>query len=308
MRTIKWLGMAVAASLLVANVGCTGDVQLKAEVKTPEPPKPPPPPPDADGDGVVDDGTDKCVAEKEEPRQLQRTAASRTIGSGRHRGQHGQVPTDPETKSNYQTRTGVWRAEGPPREQRVRITDKILFAFGKADIDKQSDDLIKNIAQVIKDNPQVEFVEVAGHADKVGNDAGNVQLTKKRAEAVVVALAALGVDKNRLRGAGYGRYCPIDAGDTEEAREKNRRVEFKVMKMGGKETGIALGCEEAAKKGIKPAGVPATAPSGADRREACGREARREGCAPARGRSLPRRRRSSATGVVGRECPPSPPR
>ncbi|MCC6559424.1 MAG: OmpA family protein [Polyangiaceae bacterium] len=260
--------MAVAASILVANVGCTGDVQLKAEVKQPEPPKPPPPapPPDADGDGVVDDGTDKCVGEKEDglAPDAKDGCKSNDPDQDGIAGDTDKCPSEAETKNNYQDEDGC---PDVPRvlvvNNEVKINDKILFAFGKADIDKQSDDLIKNIAQVIKDNPQIEFLEVAGHADKVGNDAGNVQLTKNRANAVVAALAALGVDKNRMRGAGYGRYCPVDPGDSEEAREKNRRVEFKIMKAGGKETGVPLGCEEAAKKGIKPAGVPATAPSGA---------------------------------------------
>jgi hypothetical protein len=64
-----------------------------------------------------------------------------------------------------------------------------------------------------------------------------------------------------MRPVGYGRYCPVDEGDSEEAREKNRRVEFKILKMDGKETGVATGCEAAAAKGIKPQPVPATAPT-----------------------------------------------
>jgi len=267
MRTINWLGMAVAASLLIVNVGCSGEVQMQAQVKPPPPPPaPPPPPPDTDADGVIEDGTDKCIGEKEDnlpPDAKDGCKSSDPDGDG-IAGDADKCPTEPETKNNYQDEDGC---PDVPKvlivNNEVKINDKILFAFGKAEIDTASEDLIKNIAQVVKDNPQVEFVEVAGHADKVGNDAGNVMLTKKRAEAVVLALAALGVDKSRMRPAGYGRYCPVDDGDTEEAREKNRRVEFKIMKMGGKETGTPLGCDEAAAKGIKPAGVPATAPSGA---------------------------------------------
>jgi len=62
----------------------------------------------------------------------------------------------------------------------------------------------------------------------------------------------LGVDKKRMRPQGYGRYCPIDPGDSDEAREKNRRVEFKILRMSGKDTSVPVGCAAATAKGIKP--------------------------------------------------------
>jgi outer membrane protein OmpA-like peptidoglycan-associated protein len=263
--------MAFAASLL-ANVGCTGGAQLKADVKTPEPVQEPAPPADADGDGILDDGTDKCVAEKEDglPPDAKDGCVSTDPDADGILGAADKCPKEPETVNGFADEDGC--PDVKPKVMivgnEVKITEKIMFAFGKADIDKASDELIKNIAQVIKENPQIEFLEVAGHADKVGNDYVNVQLTKNRAGAVVKALETLGVEKIRMRAAGYGRYCPIDPGDTEEAKEKNRRVEFKIMRMKGKDTGIELGCAEAAAKGIKPAGVPATAPGGASAKPA----------------------------------------
>lgn len=286
MRIKGWLGVAFAACLLAGNVGCSGEVNLNAGAKTPETPKPQPPPPpaDADGDGVVDDGTDKCVGEKEDnlaPDPKDGCKSADPDGDG-ILADADKCPTEAESKNSFQDEDGC--PDVMPKvaivKNEVRINDKILFAFAKAEIDKSSEDLIKNIAQVIKENPQVEFVEVAGHADKVGDDVGNVTLTKRRAEAVVKALVALGVDKNRLRGAGYGRYCPVDPGDTDEAKEKNRRVEFKIMRMNGKDTGVELGCAEAAAKGIKPAGVPATAPR-AKAAEAAGADAKPADTKPA---------------------------
>jgi outer membrane protein OmpA-like peptidoglycan-associated protein len=279
MRTKGWLGVAFAACLLAGNVGCSGEVQLNAGIKQPEPVKPPPPPPpaDADGDGVLDDGTDKCVGEKEDnltPDPKDGCKSSDPDGDG-ILADADKCPAEAENKNSFQDEDGC--PDVIPKvaivKDEVKITDKILFAFARAEIDKSSEELIKTIAQVIKDNPQVEFVEVAGHADKVGDDVGNVTLTKRRAEAVVKALVALGVDRNRVRAAGYGRYCPIDAGDTDEAREKNRRVEFKIMRMNGKDTGVPLGCAEAVAKGIKPAGVPATA-AAADKKQGVATEAK----------------------------------
>jgi len=171
-------------------------------------------------------------------------------------------PSDPETKNGFKDDDGC--PDEPPRvivtKTEVKITEKILFASGKSDIDPKSEGLLKDIAAVLKEHPEVDFIEVAGHADKVGTDPLNVKLTKKRAEAVVQALVKLGTDTRRMRAEGYGRYCPLAEGDGEEAREKNRRVEFRILRLEGKDTGIALGCEEASKKGIKPAAIPATAP------------------------------------------------
>ncbi len=273
MRSI-WICAALPLCMLLTNAGCgSGDVQLSAKVETPKPP-PPPPPADADGDGVLDDGTDKCVGEKEDnlpPDPKDGCKSADADGDGIV-GEADKCPTEPETKNEFQDDDGC--PDTLPKVRltatEVKITDKILFAVGKATIEKASDELLDSIAKVVKENPQVEFLEVAGHADKDGPDASNVVLTNNRAKAVLEALAKRGVDKKRMRAAGYGPYCPVDPGDSAEAKEKNRRVEFKVMKLDGKETGVPLGCEGATAKGIKPAGVPATAPTKEQNKAAAG--------------------------------------
>jgi len=159
----------------------------------------------------------------------------------------------------------------PDKKPRVQVTakavvinEKIQFEFGRAEVNKASFDLLDEVAKVVNDNPQIEFLEVAGHADSVGGDATNLLLTKGRSNAVMQYLIAKKVMRSRMRAAGYGEHCPIDAADTDAAREKNRRVEFAIMRIDGKDTGAKLGCAEAEKKGIKPKGVPATAPKKAD--------------------------------------------
>ena len=94
----------------------------------------------------------------------------------------------------------------------------------------------------------------------MGTDALNVLLTKQRAQAVLDALVKRKVDKRRMHAQGYGEFCAVDRGESEAAREKNRRVEFKIMRIDGVETGVALGCEESVKHGIKTVTVPKTAP------------------------------------------------
>lgn len=269
----------------------------------PPPPKPPPvaeapkPPVDADGDGIPDDGTDKCLAEKEDglppdPKDgckstdpdgdgfigdADRCPNEKEDGLGPDPkdgcvsadpdgdgiiGATDKCPSKPETKNGYQDADGC--PDTVPRVSvtatEVKINEKILFAFGKATIEPASKGLLDEIAFVVNDNPQIEYLEIAGHADKVGSDPVNAQLTKRRAQAVIDALIKRSVDRRRMHAQGYGRYCPLDKADTDAAREKNRRVEFKIMRIDGVETGVALGCDDAVAHGIKPATVAKTAP------------------------------------------------
>ena len=287
----------LAAPLAGLTLGCEPPPPL-----TPPPAaEPPKPPADADGDGIPDDGTDKCLLEKEDglppdphdgckstdpdgdgivgdadrcpnekedglpPDPKDGCKSPDPDGDG-ILGDADKCPSEPETKNGFEDEDGC--PDKAPRvlvtATEVKINEKILFAFGKATIEPASQNLLDEIAFVINDHPQIEYLEVAGHADKVGTDALNAQLTKRRAQAVLDALAKRSVDKRRMHAQGYGSHCQIDPGESEPAREKNRRVEFKIMRIDGVETGVALGCEEAGKHGIKPLGVAKTAPRRAD--------------------------------------------
>ena len=99
-------------------------------------------------------------------------------------------------------------------------------------------------------------MEVAGHADERASDAYNLRLTQDRVNSVMAALVQRGVNRSRLRAKGYGEFCPEDPGHNEAAWEKNRRVEFKIVKTKDGPTGVELGCDAAVGKGVRPDPVP----------------------------------------------------
>jgi len=73
-------------------------------------------------------------------------------------------------------------------------------------------------------------VEVQGHTDNQGAYYYNVKLSRDRAKAVKEALVKRKVDAKRLTSKGYGPSKPIADNKTKEGRQKNRRVQFKILK------------------------------------------------------------------------------
>lgn len=72
--------------------------------------------------------------------------------------------------------------------------------------------------------------EIAAHTDGVGSDAYNTLLSQQRAEAVREYLIGKGVDQSRLTAVGYGESEPLTGDDTDEGRNRNRRIEFRVSR------------------------------------------------------------------------------
>ena len=128
----------------------------------------------------------------------------------------------------------VAAAEPPPRvelrDNKIEFKEKIQFEVNKAIIKPESDSLLHDIAEVIKKNPQVKKLSIEGHASAEGDAKRNKKLSDDRAKAVVDHLIKKeGVDASRMVGKGWGIEKPIAPNDTEENREKNRRVEFLVV-------------------------------------------------------------------------------
>ncbi|NVB39706.1 OmpA family protein [Pseudenhygromyxa sp. WMMC2535] len=135
-------------------------------------------------------------------------------------------------------------AEAPKEEPRVEVTDdkivireKVQFDYNKATIRSESDDLLAEVASVMNQNPRIKKIRVEGHASSEGDYKHNVDLSKRRAKAVLDHLVKRGkVDKGRLESEGYGPDRPIADNDTESGREANRRVEFTILEQEFTET------------------------------------------------------------------------
>lgn len=102
----------------------------------------------------------------------------------------------------------------------------ITFDVNKADLRPDSYGTLKEIASVLKENPAVN-VKIIGHTDSDGDDALNLDLSKRRAESVRNQLSSkFGIDASRMQTEGAGETKPVAPNDTPAGKAMNRRVEF----------------------------------------------------------------------------------
>ena len=102
----------------------------------------------------------------------------------------------------------------------------IYFDTGKADVKPESDAALKEIAKLLQEDAGLKLL-VVGHTDSVGSLAANMDLSKRRADAVVQSLTGkFCLASARLLAQGAGPLSPVDTNKTEEGRAKNRRVEL----------------------------------------------------------------------------------
>ncbi|MBN1116279.1 MAG: OmpA family protein [Bacteroidales bacterium] len=106
------------------------------------------------------------------------------------------------------------------------ISYGIYFDSGKDEVKPESYGSIKEIANVLKENPGLK-IEITGHTDSDGNDAANLDLSKRRADSVKNYLVSqFQIDASRMQTDGKGETIPIENNATPQGKAKNRRVEF----------------------------------------------------------------------------------
>lgn len=110
--------------------------------------------------------------------------------------------------------------------QRTSIAG-VRFDPDSARLTAEGRSTLDGIAATLKEQSGFQ-VELAGHTDSVGSDAYNTLLSQQRAEAVRAYLIEKGADESRLTAVGYGESEPVASNDTEEGRNNNRRLEFRI--------------------------------------------------------------------------------
>ena len=107
--------------------------------------------------------------------------------------------------------------------------DRLIFETGKSSLKSESAEQLKNIAEILKANANVN-VKVGGYTDNTGDANANLKLSSDRASAVKSELIKLGISDARVESEGYGIDHPIATNDTEEGRAANRRTSVRVTK------------------------------------------------------------------------------
>jgi outer membrane protein OmpA-like peptidoglycan-associated protein len=172
--------------------------------------------------------------------------------------------SDPEAAESQQTvvhtqrtdhtvRTQVIREPAPPREVfvepspellalidqtipstkvEVQMLAPVLFHFDSDRLQPIGVAMLHEVAHELASRPEVEVVEIIGAADTRGDAAYNVELSDRRARRVYDWLVEHGVAAERLQVAAQGASNPVEAGQQEAQHEQNRRVVFRVLRVG----------------------------------------------------------------------------
>lgn len=118
----------------------------------------------------------------------------------------------------------------PIQKNQTIILNNVFFDFRLSELRPESFAELNRLAEFLAAKPNVT-IELAGHSDKVGSNAANMEISRNRVQAVKTYLESRGVAANRMKVVAYGATKPLDTNDTEEGRRRNRRVEFKIITM-----------------------------------------------------------------------------
>ncbi len=205
----------------------------------PRPPRPPQPPQplDSDGDGIVDN-LDRCPQTMEDLDGVKDDDGCPDLDDDKE--QIVDVVHDPNKPLTL--------------EQVITLPAPIEFYFDTAIMRPGAEVYLKQVLEVLKKHPEVLKMEIQGHTSDEGGHDYNMRLSNDRAKAVLKWLVDNGIDASRLVPRGYGLTVPLVANDSEPNRQRNRRVQFRLL-----ETAPGL------PKVIEQTVPPATTPPGAQR-------------------------------------------
>jgi OmpA-OmpF porin, OOP family len=112
--------------------------------------------------------------------------------------------------------------------QVVRLNN-VFFDFDKWDLRGESFIELDRVVKLLNDNPAI-VIEMSAHTDSRGSDDYNFKLSDNRARSVMNYIVLKGIDPSRISSHGYGETQPVATNETDDGRQLNRRVEFKIIK------------------------------------------------------------------------------
>ena len=116
------------------------------------------------------------------------------------------------------------------KPNKLIVLHNIYFEFDKADLHPRSERELQQLVAIMNNDPMME-IEIIGHTDDMGSDAYNMQLSRMRAYSVKKYLVENNIAESRLLISGKGDTEPLATNATEGGRQKNRRIEFRILKM-----------------------------------------------------------------------------
>jgi phosphate transport system substrate-binding protein len=157
----------------------------------------------------------------EEGAEVPHSATDQQIETARddHAGSEHLRETDADPSARRQF------ADVAAQAERLSITYR--FALGSEELDTKARQDIQRLARYLQKNPTPPQVLLAGFTDDIGSASANLELARKRADAVRRELVALGAQRyaRDVQVDGFGKVLPVACNDTELGRQKNRRVE-----------------------------------------------------------------------------------
>jgi len=187
---------------------------------------------DDDADGLRDDG-DRCPRQSEDRDGFEDADGCPELdndGDGQADGSDA-CSMDPEDRDGFEDGDGCPEPGPKPvtisiEEGRILVSERIYFEDDRDVLRAVSFPSLDRIAEAIESLPQGRVVRVEGHTDDSGNAAYDLDISYRRARAVVEYLKGRGVPAERLKYRGYGATRPVAKGATPDVRALNRRVEL----------------------------------------------------------------------------------
>jgi outer membrane protein OmpA-like peptidoglycan-associated protein len=142
------------------------------------------------------------------------------------------TPTEPTSKPTKSRDFTKFRTVKVTKE-RIQLEEGkvVLFETGSDKLLTESNVILDEVAGIMSEEASIK-IRVEGHTDDVGDDKKNLDLSKRRAATVKTYLEGKGIAADRVSSEGCGEKSFIAKNDSDENKQKNRRVEFVILKEG----------------------------------------------------------------------------